>query len=219
MNSLNRSTNKKAQVVVFMIVGIVLIGVILGMIFLSQYIAASGERSNFPEIKAYVSELHDQALVCTMFSLGQTGGHLDPKTGLASIEQSNNAASLYMPTLIKPDWNVFESKGYMIEPIAITSLVEAGQKDVSAKVSNQFKASKNEKTIEFKDFASKVNVRYAYLQDIADIQNNDEAVNLNELAGLDIDKNIYFVKNSTVYVFTDKTSSLNNNAFEFVMWK
>jgi hypothetical protein len=107
----------------------------------------------------------------------------------------------------------------MIKPFTITSLVEAGEKDVYAKISNQFTASKNEKTIEFKDFISKVGVRYAYLQDIAEIQNNDEAINLNELFSLDIDKNIYLLSNSTVFVFTDRISSLDNKPFEMVFWK
>jgi len=136
--------------------------------------------------------------------------------GLPTLQQTEEKANLYLPSLINPDWKTFPQ--YKIKQNTITSKVSLSLNDVSTLITNNFIATKDTIVTEFKDFSAKVPIRYAHIHKIADIQFKDPAINLNELADVDLDKEIK-IGNRTTFKFTDKQSKIDNKDYEFFFSK
>jgi hypothetical protein len=210
-----RNANK-AQLAIFIIIGVVMISAILILVFLSQYIEAVESNGVFPEINTYINNIHKNALTCTIYTLGKNGGFQEEQLGLATLNEAEEVASNLMPTLINPNWGSFPQ--HNIEQNLISAKINLAMYDVSALITNDFIVTKDQDVMNFKDFTTKTLIRYAHIHEVADILDKDEGVNLNELADVDLDKDIK-IGNTTTFKFTDKQSKIDQKSYEFFFTK
>lgn len=217
--------NKKSQITLFISVSIVL----LVILALGLYVVKAVNQENkldynsIPSISNYAENIHETSLTCSLYTLGKSGGYLEVEPDrLAELEESKKLASdfiaMSMPVLT--NWAPYQEQGYEITEGEINTEIMFAKKEVVANIFHKIKASNNNNhNINLEKFQVEKNVRYKEIYEYAKNIYNDIDINLNKLSQTDLDTNIYIIKNSNVFVFTDETSIINNMPYKFIFTK
>ncbi|MFH1439654.1 MAG: hypothetical protein ABIG89_03745 [Candidatus Woesearchaeota archaeon] len=217
--------NKKCQISIFIIIGIITILVIAFLLYITDVIADKNslDFTPYPDVRNNIESAHKKSLECSSYTIGKFGGFSEFKdVGLAEIDNSRLLAGELMTWIISNIINLssLEEKGYTIKQGKIKTDIILAKNNIAADTLHELDVVKigSEKT-KLEKFHVDDDIRYNHIYNYANAQHKEEDISLNNLADTDFHADVFVIKNMSIFVFTDPESMIDQNPFKFIFWK
>ena len=212
--------NKKGQLTIFIILGVILIGTILLVILLSNPLLIRGTSTS--TAKALADSCFSTSEVCTLHQLGNTAGNLEFTEQLIPLYEMEDNANLYFKkasTYCQDDFKSIVNE--KVDSEAPNPEVFFNMKDTTFKTKQKITITSGGKVQKINDFVTQIPVRYESCAKLANnikehtiTQLDNSYINAVLLEDPSIDANVYEGE-SNVIVLTDRESRIEDTKYKF----
>ena len=214
--------NKKSQITLFILIGIVFLAVI-ALIFFAEFTKGdNGYKNNAvpSDVSAHINAVNKYVSECSLYTLGKNAGYNKFKPYLlAGLDESSQNINEFFEKVMPGLINLEALKGYESHYKKTSAEAEFGATDTLLKIKHDYILKKESKIFNGREFETKMNVRLKKLSDNAKIAQDEKDINLNEMNKLNFKKDIELMDKAEVFVFTDETSIINNMPYKFIFTK
>jgi len=207
--------NKKAQITMFIIVGIAIL-LIFAFVFsvLPKFKAtASGKNA----IKDFAESCFVESETCLLYALGSNGGNLEFNENLPELD--NITGNEYFAAGAEACQNNFQEFPEQITANGITSELSFNDKDTTIRTKQKIQIATTASTTTFEEYKTSLPVRFRTTHELAKNLKKHQLtlidksyINTNLLETDEFNANIY---EPNIITLTDKESFLNNINFKF----